>query len=247
MQNQIKPLFDYQYLNDSKLYSDYTVTAVQLAFQFNPFSNYMRTPLGLLEIEKRHPKFSVQFTQTLPDALENDFVFTKVDFKTFYELPYLSGQKSSLLFQGGITIGDAPITHLYSIAPNNINKDAILKRITFAGKNSFETMYYNEFFSDKYVSLQLKHTFNRINLGYKINPEFTVATRMAWGSINNAQNHIGPAFKSLEKGFIESGIEANKIFKGLGITAFFRYGPNQLPRFDDNVSIKISYFIDLGL
>lgn len=247
MQNQIKPLFDYQYLNDSKLYSDYTITAVQLAFQFNPFSNYMRTPLGLLEIEKRHPKFSFQFTQTIPDALENDFVFTKIDFKTFYELPYLSGQKSSVVFQGGITFGDVPITHLYSIAPNNINKDAILKRITFAGKNSFETMYYNEFFSDKYVSLQLKHTFNRINLGYKINPEFTVATRMAWGSIANAQNHIGPAFKSLEKGFIESGIEANKIFKGLGVTAFFRYGPNQLPRFDDNLSIKISYFIDLGL
>ena len=59
--------------------------------------------------------------------------------------------------------------------------------------------------------------------------------------------HLGLNFKSLEKGFFESGIEANKIYKGLGLTAFYRYGPNQLARFDDNLSIKISYFIDLGL
>ena len=83
-------------------------------------------------------------------------------------------------------------------------------------------------------------------MGYKIDPEISVATRMAWGNIDNAQNHLGLPFKTLEKGFIESGIEANKIFKGIGFTAYYRYGPNQLPRVDDNISIKISYHLDLG-
>lgn len=245
-QNEIEPLFDYTFINNGKSYTDYSISSVLLGIQWNPFSNYMNTPLGVIEIEKRHPKFSLQVTQTLPDLLGNDFEFTKVDFKTFYEIPYLSGQKSSVLFQGGIAFGDVPLTHLYSVAPNNINKEAILQRITFAGKNSFETMYYNEFFSNKYMSLQLKHTFNKIDLGYKITPEFSIVTRMAWGEINKDNQHLGLAFKSLERGFFESGIEANKIFKGLGLTAFYRYGPNQLPRFDDNLCIKISYFIDLG-
>jgi len=246
-QNYIQPLFDYTYINNDKIYTDYNITSVQFAIQWNPFSNYMRTPMGMIENEKRHPKFSFQVMQTLPDVIENDFTFTKVDFKTFYEIPYLSGHKSSVLLQAGWAFGDIPLTHMYSIAPNNINRDAILQRITFAGKNSFETMYYNEFFSNRYASLQLRHTFNKVNLAYKIAPEFSVVTRMAWGEMDNTEKHIGLPFNTLERGFFESGIEANKIFKGLGINAFFRYGPYQLPRFDDNLSIKISYFLDLGI
>lgn len=246
-QNEIQPLFDYTFVNKGENYTQYSISSVLLGLQWNPFSNYMNTPLGVIEIEKRHPKFALQYTQTLPDVIGNDFVFSKLDFKTFYEIPFLSGQKSSVLFQGGIAFGDIPLTHLYSVAPNNINKDAILQRLTFAGKNSFETMYYNEFFSNKYVSLQFKHTFNKIDLGYKITPEFSVVTRMAWGEIDDMDKHIGLPFKSLEKGFFESGVEANKIYNGLGLTLFYRYGPNQLARFDDNLSIKISYFIDLGI
>lgn len=244
--NQIQPLFDYTFINDGKSYTNYTITALQLAIQWNPFSNYMQTPVGKIEYEKRHPKFSIQYTQTLPNLLENDFVFSKLDFKTYYELPFLSGQKSSILLQTGIAFGDVPITHLYSIVPNNLNRDAILQRITFAGKNSFETMYFNEFFSNKYASLQLKHTFNKIRLGYKINPEFTIVTRMAVGSNNKNNQHIGIGYKTLEDGFFESGVECNKIFKGFGLVAFYRYGPNQLAHIDDNIAVKISYYLDLG-
>jgi hypothetical protein len=244
--SQIQPLFDYTFVNEEKSYTNYNITAVQLAFQWNPFSNYMQTPMGKIEYEKRHPKFSLQYTQTIPGVLENNFTYSKIDFKTYYELPYLSGQKSSVLLQTGIAFGDVPITHLYSIVPNNLNRDAILQRITFAGKNSFETMYFNEFFSNKYASLQLKHTFNKIRLGYKINPEFTVVTRMAIGSNNQNNQHIGISYKTMEQGFFESGVECNKIFKGFGLVAFYRYGPNQLPNFDDNIAIKVSYYLDLG-
>lgn len=244
--SQIQPLFNYTYLNNNQIYSNYKITSAQFSIQWNPFSNYMQTPLGKLEIEKRHPKFSLQLTQTLPEVFGNDFEYTKIDFKTFYEIPYLSGQKSSFILQAGLAYGDVPLTHLYSIAPNNLNRDAILKRITFAGKNSFETMYYNEFFSDTYVSLQLKHTFNKINLGYKINPEFSIVTRMAVGNMNNPEKHQGLVFNTLEHGFLESGIECNKLFKGLGIIAFYRYGNYQLPTFEDNIALKISYNLDLG-
>jgi hypothetical protein len=245
-QSQITPLFDYTFVNNGKTYSNYNISSFQIGFQWNPFSNYMQTPVGKIEMDKRHPKFSIQFSQTLPDVMGNDFNFSKIDFKTYYELPYLSGQKSAVLLQTGIAFGDVPITHLYSIQPNNLNRDAILQRITFAGKNSFETMYFNEFFSNKYASLQLKHTFNKIKLGYKINPEITVVTRMAFGGNNKNNKHLGITYNTMEKGFFESGIECNKLFKGFGLVAFYRYGPYQLARFEDNIALKISYYLDLG-
>lgn len=97
--NEITPLFNYTFLNNGQSYSNYNVSSVQFAIQWNPFSSFMQTPLGKIEIEKRHPKFSLQITQTIPEILGNDFDFTKVDFKTFYEIPYLSGQKAHCCFK----------------------------------------------------------------------------------------------------------------------------------------------------
>ena len=245
--SQIQPLFNYTFIHNGISYTNYSITSVQLGLQWNPFSDYMQTPIGKIEIEKRHPKFSLQYTQSLPKILGNDFEFSKLDFKSYYELPYLSGQKSSVLVQTGIAFGAVPITHLYSIQPNNLNRDAVLQRITFSGKNSFETMYFNEFFSNKYVSLQLKHTFNKIQVAPKINPEFTIVTRMAFGSNNRSTQHLGITYNTMEKGFFESGVECNKLFKGFGWVAFYRYGPYQLARFEDNIAIKISFQLDLGI
>ena len=244
--SEVNPLFNYKFVANDHVYTNYNITSVQFALHWNPFSNYMQTPTGRIEIEKKYPKISFQVTKSIPNVMGNDFNFTKFDLRIFNEIPYLSGQNTSFILQGGIALGDVPITHLYSIAPNNLNKDSMLKRITFAGKNSFETMYFNEFFSSKYVSFQTRHTFNSVKLGYKINPQFAIVTRMAIGTMDKPEEHMGFQYKTLEKGFFESGVEANSIYKGLGMTFFFRYGPNQLPKFEDNLSLKISYTINLG-
>ena len=217
-----------------------------MALQWNPFSEYMQTSSGRLEIEKKYPKLSFQLTKSIPSVMGNDFDFTKIDLRVFHEIPYLSGQNTSFILQGGVALGTIPLTHLYSIAPNNLNKDSMLKRITFAGKNSFETMYFNEFFSSKYVTFQARHTFNKVKLAYKIKPQIAVVTRMAIGTMDKPEQHVGFEYKTLEKGFLESGVEVNQIYKGFGLTFFYRYGPNGLPKFEDNLSLKISYVLDLG-
>jgi hypothetical protein len=56
--------------------------------------------------------------------------------------------------------------------------------------------------------------------------------------------HAGLNYKTLNEGYFESGIELNQIFKGLGLTAFYRYGPNQLPQFEDNIAVHV---LNLGL
>ena len=244
--SEINPLFDYNFIANDNTYSNYTITTALFAIQWNPFSGYMQTPTSRLEIEKRFPKFSLQVTKSIPGLLDSNFDFTKFDFKIEHEIPFLSGQKTAFVFQTGVSNGSIPLTHLYSIAPNNLDRNNLLKRITLAGKNSFETMYYNEFFSSNYFMLQARHTFNKIKLGYKINPEISVVTRAAFGTLKNPEQHELFEFKTLEKGFLESGVEMNKIFKGLGLNFFFRYGPNGLPRLEDNLSLKISYHLDLG-
>ena len=245
--NDIEPKFDYLYNLNGKLYSSYIMTTAMLSIVWAPFSDFMQTPTGRTESDKRFPRFTFQYTQSLPDVLGKDFTFGKIDFKTEYEKKYLNGQKTSLLLQGGYAIGDVPITHLYNTAPNNLTKETIVQRITFAGRNSFETMYFNEFFSSQYIMFQAKHGFDRIKILRKVRPSLVLVTRMAWGNMEHPEQHVGPSYKTLNKGFFESGIELNRIYKGFGLGGFYRYGPNQLLRFEDNVAVKISYVLDLGL
>ncbi|MDI9256411.1 DUF5686 family protein [Flavobacterium sedimenticola] len=245
--SDIQPLFDYTFLNNDRLYREFGMTMAMVSIQWNPFSDYMQTPNGKIEFEKRYPKFTFQFTQSVANLFNNDFEFTKVDARIEYEKKYLNGQKSTVLIQAGYVNGAVPITHLYNSSPNNLTKDNLLQRITIAGKNSFETMYFNEFFSSEFVMLQFKHGFKRIELFKKVRPSLVLVSRMAWGDLKNPQQHIGITYKTLNDGFFESGIELNQIYKGFGLTGFYRYGPYQLARFEDNIALKLSFVLDLGL
>jgi hypothetical protein len=245
--SEITPLFGYQFDYNGKVFDNFNITSAMVSLQWNPFSDYMQTPNGKLEIEKRFPKFTFQFTKSLPNILENDFDFGKIDFRIDYEKKYLNGQKSTVLAQFGYAFGALPLTHLYNTSPNNLTKDNLLQRITIAGKNSFETMFFNEFFSSEFAMLQLKHGFKRIEIFKKVKPQLVMVTRMAWGNLENSQRHLGIEYKTLEQGFFESGIELNKIFKGFGLSGFYRYGPNQLSRLEDNIAVKLNFVLDLGL
>jgi len=245
--SDISPLFEYTFQKDGTLYRNFTATTAMVSLQWNPFSSFMQTPNGKLEIEKKYPKFTFQFTKTLPNFLDNYFDFGKIDLRIDFEKKYLNGQKSTVLAQAGYAFGDTPLTHLYNTSPNNLTKDNILQRITISGKNSFETMFFNEFFSSQYAMLQLKHGFKRVQIARKIRPTMVLVTRMAWGNMQNPEQHHGVNYKTLDKGFFESGIELNQVYKGFGLTGFYRYGPNQLSRFEDNLAIKLSFILDLGL
>jgi hypothetical protein len=245
--SDILPLFDYTFVYKDQLFRNFAITSAMVSIQWNPNSAYMQTPNGKIEYEKRYPKFTFQLTKSLSTLFNNDFEFSKIDARIEYEKKYLNGQKSAVLLQGGYVFGDLPLTHLYNTSPNNLTKDNLLQRVTIAGKNSFETMYFNEFFSTEFVMLQCKHGFKRVELFKKVKPSLVLVTRMAWGNLKNPEDHIGIEFKTLDRGFFESGIELNQIYKGFGLTGFYRYGPNQLARLEDNIAIKLSFVLDLGL
>ncbi|WP_310554370.1 DUF5686 family protein [Flavobacterium sp.] len=242
----ITPKFDYQFENNDKRYTNFRTTLFTASIQWNPFSNYMQTPSGNIEIDKKYPKFTFQFTKTISNLLENSFNFGKLDFRFDYQKKFNSNHKFLFLFEGGYASGDIPLTHVYNHSPNNLNKDKLLQRITIAGRDSFETMYFNEFFSSKYVFFQLEYQFPKFEIARKIKPIFSLVSRFSWGEFDDKKQHQKINFKTLENGFLESGFEVNNIFKGLGFVAFYRYGSNHLPDFEDNIALKLSLQLDLG-
>lgn len=245
--SRINPLFDYVFQPNGQSVELYNLTLASLSLEWSPYSIFLQSPQNILEVEKNYPKFLIELTQALPNVLESNLNFTKVDTRIQFEKKYLSGHKTTLLWQSGISFGQTPLSHLYSVAPNNLDKNNLLKRITFASKTSFETMFFNEFYSDRYTFLQLKHQFHKIVISKSIKPIFILASKAAFGNLTHPEYHSGITFKTMEKGFFESGLEIQNIFKGFGISSYYRHGPYQLPRWEDNLAIKISFTLNLGL
>lgn len=245
--SRINPLFNYEFNAPNNSFKVYNLTIATLSMEWSPNSKFLQAPQEILEVEKGFPKIILQVSQAIPNVLSENIEFTKIDARVYQEKKHLSGQKTTFLLQGGISLGTVPLSHLYSVAPNNLDREAILRRITFANKTSFETMYFNEFFSDRYSLFQLKHYFNKFQISKSIKPILVVGSKVAFGGFSHPENHQGIGFKTMEKGFYESGFELQNIFKGFGLSTYYRYGPYQLEKFDQNIAIKLSFTLNLGI
>lgn len=241
-----EPTFDYTYISLDQITQKYTLSIATLGFQYNPKNEYMLSPIGKIRIQKGFPQFSLQVSQSFDQLLDGEFEFTQVNFRTIYEYSRLRRSTTSFLLQGGIVFGEAPITHLYNATPNYSFRDPWVYRVNFGGISSFETMGFNEFISDKYAMLQIKHKITHIKVGSKFNPHINFVTRAAIGDIENPLQHRGLTFKEMNDGFFESGIEFNNLFKGIGFSSFYRYGPYANPIWSDNLAVKITYHLNLG-
>ena len=245
--SRINPLFAYTFVKPNEAYKVYNLTLASLSFEWSPNSKFLKAPQEILEVEKGFPKVILQVSHAIPNVLSDNIEFTKIDARIYQEKKHLSGQKTTFLLQGGISLGNTPLSHLYSVAPNNLDREAILSRITFANKTSFETMYFNEFYSDRYSLFQLKHYFNKLQISKSIKPTLILGSKVAFGDFSHPENHQGIAFKTMNRGFYESGLELQNIFKGLGLSTYYRYGPYQLEKFDGNIAIKLSFTLNLGI
>ena len=150
-----------------------------------------------------------------------------------------------MVLTSGMTSEDTPLTHMYHAYPNNVNKETIWNRFSVAGTNSFETMYFNEFFSDKFATFQLKHRLAPFKITPWFRPELVLITRYALGTMDDPQRHEDISFNTLEQGFVESGFEINKLIFGFGLSCAYRYGYYHLPQIEDNIAVKFTFNVSL--
>ncbi len=235
----------YRFLNNDILFSGYKTAEATVALRWSPFSKFLKTPTGTKEIKDGYPKISAQYTQGFKGVFDSNFSYSKVGIKTEFNINRINQSSTSILFEADIASGDVPLTHLYHAYPNAPTKETVLQRFSVAGRRTFETMYFGEFFSDRLATLQVKHQIRPIQVANWLKPEIVLITRYAIGDVSNRANHQGVEFTSLQRGYQESGFEINKLFAGFGLSFAYRYGAYHLPRFEDNISFKFTFYLKL--
>ena len=243
--NEISQTRGYLYQHQQQLYSNYNITEATASFRWSPFSDYLKSDDRNIEIKKGYPQITFQATQAIDNVLGSDFNFTKVGAKINYTHERLNQTSTQVILEGNYGFGDIPLTHSFHAYPNNPEKDKIMQRFSVAGRRTFETMYFSEFFSDRLANLQVKHFFRRWEIGKYSNPQLVLITRHAIGDMTNKANHYGINFNTLEHGYSESGFEINNIITGFGLNFAYRYGAYHLPNFEDNIAFKFTFYFKL--
>ena len=242
--SNIEPTYDYNFILNDKTYRAFGTSTAKLALQWMPFTTFNSETV---KIEKDgFPKFTLQYTKSFKNVLGADFNFSKTDLRVIHQIKYTKPEAKSLItFTSGFANGKTPLTHMYHAYPNNINKETIAQRFSVAGINSFETMYFNEFFSDRFSTLILKHYFEPFHIAKRFNPQLVLINRYAIGNMSNKARHQNVSFDTLDKGYTEAGFELNKLLFGFGLSTAYRYGAYHLTNEEDNIALKFTFNITL--
>jgi hypothetical protein len=236
--------YNYQFVVDGKSYDEFRLSNAKISLQWNPFNTFETINEKTVETDG-FPNFTLQLTQSFKDVLNSDFKFFKADFRTIYKLEFNKAVFTEATLSTGIALGKVPLTHLYHVYPNNIRKETITRRFSVAGINSFETMFFNEFFSDRFAIVQLKHFVKPFRITEKYRPQLVLISRLAIGDMQHIERHQNIEFGTLKKGYSEAGFEINKLLLGFGLSFAYRYGAYHLPKFEDNVAAKFTFNISL--
>ncbi len=241
--SRIEQILSYRFANDGILYDNYEVAEATASVRISPKTNFFTTEDGRIEYFDGFPKISAQVTQGLSGITGSDFNYTKFGLKLDYYIKRTDLSSTNILLEGNLATGNVPLTHLFHAYPNSPTKDEILQRFSVAGRSSFETMYFGEFFSDKLATFKVKHSLRRFYFSERFKPELVLITKHAIGELDARDKHLGITFNTLEQVYSESGIEINKLLFGFGLSFAYRYGFYHLPDFEDNISFKFTFYL----
>jgi hypothetical protein len=190
-----------------------------------------------------YPFLWVNYTMGRNLDFMNRLNFDKIDLRVEQRLWFIEHGEATYQFNAGWVVGEAPYPKLYNMK-GSFEEPSVVVR------NSFETMQYHEFIADRYFTLFYAHRFGSRVISQRFNmrpyPEFFHNMGIGW--LMNPENHQLINFRTMQRGYFESGLILNDIFiirlaglgVGLGGGLFFRYGPYAMDRMRENLVFKFA-------
>lgn len=224
--------------NVTILLDDFNFTELGIGLCYSYKEKFIKTLHSKFSMGTKYPIIYFNYIHGFNDLLNGEFAYDRFDLKIKKSFYIKNLGNSTFQLQAGYIDGDLPYCNLYS-------GNGSYRQFTIAAPGSFATMRINEFLSDRYAALFFTHSFGKLLFRIKkFSPEIAVATNIGIGELKNLSKHYNVDFSRMNKGYIESGLLINNIlstgFYGLGVGAYYRYGPYSLPAFKRNIAYKFT-------
>ena len=223
---------------------EFSFAEAHLGFRWAYKEKFYKRDKSKISLGSKFPTVWFNYTQGFDDVFDGNFAFKRYDLKIEKSFRFKYLGKSSFRLAAGYIDGDVPHCNLF-------NGNGSYRSFTIYAPYSFATMRMNEFLSSKYIAFYYQHNFGKLLINSeKFAPEIAIATHVAFGSLNHPENPLNTSYKTLEKGYYESGVLINKLIDlkiyQLGIGAFYRYGPYSFDKVGDNFAFKLSLTFGLN-
>ncbi len=244
------PTYAYRYqppTDPTGISSEFIASSVGLQWRYAFKESHTQIGNSKVVTNIANPQIHVVASRSIAGLLDGQYDFTKVEAKFDHHITWPAGGKTTYQLTGGYSWGQIPYPFLFNatgtLYPNTFSQGVFIS-------NYFQTMGLYEFVSDRYTYLFLQHNFGRLTgtRSEYFRPELTLVQNSGWGSLQNPSAHQQISFKTLEKGYFESGLMLTNILRiryvnilhyGLGGGVFYRYGPNALATTSENIAWKL--------
>lgn len=240
--NQINSTYNYNLIINGETKNRFVITEMGIALRYVKSETYFSLNGKKIFLNQKFPvvTFSLARAMTLLEA--KDFDYTRYDLAIKHQIKHRTIGKSNLQIVGGWVDGIAPYGKLYN------GRGASSTDLFVDGY--FQTMGLYEFTTSQYASIFLNHNFGNVLLNRSFSkPELLLFHSMGVGTLQNSAAHQNIFLQSMDKGYVESGLGLNNLLRikyvnvaylGVGASAFYRYGPYQLPNMADNFAYRFN-------
>jgi len=233
---------------NSKAIDTFNINEVGVKIKFLFREKFMQTLRSKVSLGSDYPVVYLNFIKGFKNENSNvlgNWDYSKLELKMNYSYRVGTIGKQNICIIGTKLIGDVPYSLNYSALGNNYYK------IAAASEHAFETMIPNEFINNQFAAIFFSHNFGKfIKPNKSFNPELEFVHAMAIGSCNNSNKFLNVPYRTMEKGYLESGIKFNCLlksnFSGIGLGIYYRYGAYQLASPINNLAFKLTFGLSLN-
>ncbi|MFA8301243.1 MAG: DUF5686 family protein [Hyphomicrobiales bacterium] len=243
-QNNKTTFDDYRFITSSNdTLRHYSFTGIKAAFRFAPGEKFRKIKGKLISMGTKCPIFYFSYDKGIKGFSEGDFDYNRYDFKMIKSFEFPLFGTTSFVITAGYVDNPIPASDLFNGNGSSYDKLPLFE------SNTFGTMRLNEFLSDQYAAIYFSHNFGGLLLKTKnFHPEFEIVSNFGIGNLSKKTNHLNYEFKTMDKGYFESGLNVHRVLSlsaiKLGVGVMYRYGEYAFPEFEENLTFKI--VVDFG-
>ena len=233
---RIDPAYSYEFLEpssnnpaDFRLKNEFNITEASIGFRFAYRESYLKNGRHQVYLGTQLPVVQFNYKRGLSNVLNSEYDYYKIEGQATYRFSFPQTGTTTIQLQGGLVKGDVPYPVLYNGRGGFTNVPVLIPE-------NFQVMGPYEFVSDRFFNIFIQQNLGRLLYRTQsrwFQPELVLTHHMGFGNLANADRHANLEFKTMEKGYFESGILLDKLLRltyfdlanlNVGTGLFYRYG-----------------------
>lgn len=192
------------------------------------------------------PVLEISYARGLPQVLGGEYGYNRWVGALYQSVFIRRLGRCSWRLEAGQVSPSVPLAKLFTL--NQSPNSGAFNFLTL--QNTFQSLPDTLFAADQFVNLYFSQELGPVLYKSKYSSPFlTVHQNVAWGNLRRAKLQLETGIQSLEKGLYETGLQVDNLLRfnymnfatlGLGTAVFYQWGPLQRPKWQDNVSIRLS-------